>query len=321
MEKLICPKCKKNIENLNLNYKCDSCNLDFKFEDGILRFSKATIKDSQKEDVYEFWNTAPNESLSSKSELNTKEFFEESEKYRYQSIHKNLGIPFFKKAIQFEKYKNLKILEIGCGIGVDSIQFARAGNHMTLLDLTFESLKITKKRLENENLTAKYIEGDAENLPFASDSFDMVYSYGVIHHSPNTEVSVKEIFRVLKPGGQAIVMLYSKYSAMVYSNLLINEGIRQGYLFKYKSLQKVINHRTELQSAKEGNDPVLTRVFSKNAIRKMFSDFDKLTISTEYLTEGMLAQMRYLLIFVPKKLQSKLHRWLGWNHIIVAKKR
>ncbi len=320
MEKLICPQCKNILENANSNCKCNSCNLEFKFEEGILRFSKATIKNSKKEEVYEFWNTAPNESLSVKSELNTKEFFEESEEYRYQSIHKNFGIPFFKKAIQFEKYNDLKILEIGCGIGVDSIQFARQGNHMTLLDLTFESLKITKKRFENENLIAQYIEGDAENLPFESNSFDMVYSYGVIHHSPNTEISVKEIFRVLKPGGQAIVMLYSKYSAMVYSNLLINEGIRQGYLFKYKSLQKVINHRTELQSAKEGNEPVLTRVFSKSAIRKMFSDFDDITISTEYLTEGMLAQMRYLLVFVPKKIQLKLHRWLGWNHIIFAKK-
>jgi ubiquinone/menaquinone biosynthesis C-methylase UbiE len=212
------------------------------------------------------------------------------------------------------------MLEVGCGIGVDSIQFARAGNEMTLLDLTFESLKITKNRFEREGLKANYVEGDAENLPFQDSTFDMVYSYGVIHHSPNTEKSVSEIYRVLKPGGKAVIMLYSKYSAMVYSNLLINEGIRQGYLFKYKSLQKVINHRTELQSAKDGNEPVLTRVFSKKEIYKMFSSFENVKIDTQYLTLGMLAQLRYLLVFIPKNIKLKMHKWFGWNHIIFAVK-
>src|SRR5690606_19372236 len=104
-------------------------------------------------------------------------------------------------------------LEVGCGIGIDSIQFARAGNDLTLLDLTIESVSIARSRLESEGFTASYVSGDSENLPFADNQFDVVYSYGVIHHSPDTARSVSEIFRVLKPGGQAVVMLYNYFSA------------------------------------------------------------------------------------------------------------
>ena len=79
---------------------------------------------------------------------------------------------------------------------------------MTLLDLTIESLLITRERLKSEGFSANYVCGDAENLPLADNQFDVVYSYGVIHHSPDTAKSVREILRVLKKGGQAVVLLH-----------------------------------------------------------------------------------------------------------------
>lgn len=317
----ICPVCKTPVaKNAAGRFECQRCCIEFQSTNGIPRFEGRTIAGNKKEEVFRFWNTAPNESKSVDVPLNTSEFFAQTEYKRYHQLHQNLGTPFFKDAIGFDRYSGKKILEVGCGIGIDSIQFARAKNDLTLLDLTIESLSITRARLESEGYTANYVCGDSENLPFSDGQFDVVYSYGVIHHSPDTAQSVREILRVLKPGGEAIVMLYNYYSAMVFCQVLVNQGFRLGYFFKYWSLQELLNRRTELQSATDNNVPVLTQAFSRRQVRKMFKGFRDVAISTHYLTPGMLAQFRYLLKVIPKSIKSKLPGLIGWNHIIKARK-
>jgi ubiquinone/menaquinone biosynthesis C-methylase UbiE len=313
----ICPVCKSSLLQFQSgDVICDKCHRTYPVMDGIPRFETSTVGGTKKESVMKFWNAAPNESLSVGAPKDSNEFFFETENKRYNQLHRDLGKAFLKEAIGFENYSGRKILEIGCGIGMDSIQFARSGNELTLLDLSFESLKITRERLNVEGYNASFVGGDSENLPFSDDQFDVVYSYGVIHHSPDTAKSVKEIFRVLKSGGEAIVMLYNFYSGMVFCNILINEGLRKGYFFKYWSLQELLNRRTELQSAKEDNEPVLTQAFSKTEIRKMFNDFSSLSIETHYLTPGMLAQLRHLLKVMPGSIKRRLPGWIGWNNII-----
>ncbi len=317
---IICPRCKVLLGPMGSFDKCYSCEAAFAVESGIQRFEGATISGTKKAEVFNFWNTAPNESLSVAVPKDTRAFFFQTEDKRYNALHKDLGKPFFKEVIDFESYKGKKILEVGCGIGIDSIQFARAGNDLTLLDLTIESVSIARSRLESEGFSANYVSGDSENLPFADNQFDVVYSYGVIHHSPDTTRSVSEIFRVLKPGGQAVVMLYNYFSAMVFCQVLLNQGFRLGYFFKYWSLQELLNRRTELQSATESNEPVLTQAFSKREVRKMFREYNNVSISTHYLTPGMLAQFRYLLKVLPNWIKSRLPGLIGWNHIIKGSK-
>lgn len=315
-----CPNCQsENFDKTTDSLQCLNCNFKYIISDNVIRFSFATIKDNTKSEVFKFWNTAPNESLSVDDKIYSDSFFKNTEKQRYDQ-HKNFEIPFFKDVVGFENYKNENILEVGCGIGIDSIQFARSGNNLTLLDLTYNSLLLTKSRLENEGYNANYIEADSENLPFLKHSFDLVYSYGVIHHSPDTQKSIDEIYRVLKPKGEAIVMLYNYHSAMVYFNIFLNEGLRKRYLFKYKSFKELLNRRTELQSEKDDNLPVLTQAFSKKEVRHMFQKFQSVEIETHYITKGMFAQMRHLLPFIPTSIKSRLHKYFGWNHIIKVKK-
>ena len=107
----------------------------------------------------------------------------------------------------FATHAGESVLEIGPGLGTDHAQFARAGGKMVAIDLTSRHLELTRRRFELEKLATRPVRGDAEGLPFAAGAFDVVYSFGVLHHTPDTAGAVREIHRVLRPGGLAIVGL------------------------------------------------------------------------------------------------------------------
>jgi ubiquinone/menaquinone biosynthesis C-methylase UbiE len=112
---------------------------------------------------------------------------------------------------QFAKAKAKKVLEIGVGAGVDFLEWIRHGAHATGIDLTEAAIKLTRERLEaNDIKTHQYrlLAADGEKLPFHDHEFDMVYSWGVLHHTPDTTQAFKEGLRVLKPGGILKAMIY-----------------------------------------------------------------------------------------------------------------
>ena len=148
--------------------------------------------------------------------MNSRAYFEETESERFR-LHTDWDRPFMKEAIGYDQHTGKTMLEIGCGIGVDSIQWKRAGNHIVSLDYNFPSVEITRERFKNEKLDGRFLNGDAETLPFANEAFDLVYSFGVLHHTPNTQKTIDEVYRCLKPGGEAIIMLYYKWSALILS--------------------------------------------------------------------------------------------------------
>jgi len=129
-------------------------------------------------------------------------FFDEIERDRYA------WEPYIKPFARFERGRGLKVLEVGVGAGTDFINWVRQGAIATGVDLTPEGVALTRERLALEDLTAEVQVADAENLPFPDASFDLVYSYGVLHHSPDTRRAVREVHRVLKPGGTALIMVY-----------------------------------------------------------------------------------------------------------------
>ena len=104
---------------------------------------------------------------------------------------------------QFEQAKGLKVLEVGVGLGADHQQFAEAGADLFGIDLTERAVEHTRQRLATFGLTSHLAVGDAENLDFTDEPFDRVYSWGVLHHSPDTPKAISEVRRVLKRGGQA----------------------------------------------------------------------------------------------------------------------
>lgn len=160
------------------------------------------------QEVQEYWNEYINDIEVAFSEKGSKEFFDELEAYRYRKL------AYLPKVVSFPSYKGKKVLEIGCGVGIDSLQFARAGADLTAIDLAPNALKLAQQNLEVHGYSATFINANAESLEFPDNHFDVVYSNGVLHHTPRPQKGINEVYRVLKPGGEAIILLYKKNSWM-----------------------------------------------------------------------------------------------------------
>ncbi|MCP4659393.1 MAG: class I SAM-dependent methyltransferase [bacterium] len=120
--------------------------------------------------------------------------------------------PFLSDFARFDRYRGKSVLEVGVGLGADHQRFAEAGAILAGTDITRRAVTHTRRRFELLGLRSNLLSSDAENLPFRDQSFDLVYSWGVIHHTPDTAGAVAEIRRVLRPGGECKVMIYQKYS-------------------------------------------------------------------------------------------------------------
>jgi ubiquinone/menaquinone biosynthesis C-methylase UbiE len=162
-----------------------------------------------KSEVADFWNEA-----SCGEELYLKGFSKidyenhSSTRYRLEPEIISFG--------NFPDFKGLKTLEIGVGLGSDHQKLAEHGAILSGIDLTPRAINHTRRRFELMGLNSELQIADAENLPFGDNSFDAVYSWGVLHHSPETQKAVDEVFRVLKPGGFAKIMIYNKFSLIGY---------------------------------------------------------------------------------------------------------
>ena len=183
--------------------------------------------------------------------------------------------PYILSFANFKDSKHKKVLEIGVGLGADHQQFAEAGANLYGIDLTERAVENTKKRLSLFGLNSHLTVGDAELLDFEDNSFDIIYSWGVIHHSPNTQQAIKEIFRVLKPGGVANIMIYHKYSIVGYML-----WIRYAFLGlkPFTSLNDIYSKYLESPG---------TKAYTVKEARKLFVDFSSISFST-VLTHGDL---------------------------------
>lgn len=181
----------------------------------------------------------------------------------------------FDKIIPLDRLKDLKVLEIGCGMGLHTELIARAGASVVSIDISDASIAATARRMATRGLASDVRRMDAENLEFPEGSFDLVWSWGVIHHSARTGRIVREIHRVLKPGGEARVMVYNlegtpAYVAMVRSYLL-------GF-WKNKSLDECLWKSTDGYSARFYTSDLLQDLFytffSKVSVTKYGQDAD-----------------------------------------------
>jgi SAM-dependent methyltransferase len=124
--------------------------------------------------------------------------------------------PLIEEFAEFGTTAGRRVLEIGVGLGADHCRFAQAGAQLSGIDLTARAVAHTRQRLALFGLASTLSVGDAENLAFPSDTFDVVYAWGVLHHSPDTQKAISEVHRVLRPGGVAKVMIYHRWSLVGY---------------------------------------------------------------------------------------------------------
>jgi SAM-dependent methyltransferase len=156
--------------------------------------------------VQAFWNTEACDTQFITNYADKRDFFAKYRAFRYRS---EWHIPLFAR---FDEARDKSVLEIGCGNGADGAMFALHGARYTGVDLTEEAVEATRQHFAFLGLGGEFQCENAEQLGFADDSFDIVYSFGVLHHTPNPQRAVDEVHRVLRPGGSALVMLYHRHS-------------------------------------------------------------------------------------------------------------
>jgi ubiquinone/menaquinone biosynthesis C-methylase UbiE len=195
-----------------------------------------------KESVKNYWNQASCGTEFIKQKRFSREYFEAIETFRY-AIE-----PEIFSFAQFTRFHNKKVLEIGVGAGTDFIQWIRAGAQAYGIDLTQEAIDNVQHRLRTYNLCAKDIRvDDAENLSYPDNFFDLVYSWGVIHHSPDTNKCLYHIIRVTKPGGTIKLMVYNRHSLFAFYRYLIC-GLFKGKPFK--SFSSILSENQESSGTK-----------------------------------------------------------------------
>lgn len=186
------------------------------------------------------------------------------ERLRQQADLRYVLVPEIHPFAGFEEAKDKDVLEIGVGMGADHLEWAKAGpRSLTGVDLTHRAIEFTAERFSLEGYRSDLQTTNAEQLPFAPDSFDIVYSWGVLHHSAHPEVAIKEAYRVLRPGGTCKVMIYHKYSIIT---LML--WLRYG-LIPLKSFEEVIGDHMESPG---------THAYSLSEARVLFADFDAVTL-------------------------------------------
>ena len=182
---------------------------------GLCYVQHMTDTEELKTRVHDFWQAHPCGTKFAREEVGTRGFFEAVERHRYQT---EWHIP---EVVDFRRWRDKDVLEVGCGVGTDAINFAREGARYTGVDLTSASIDLVRRRFDFEGLEANLRVADAEALPFGDDSFDLIYSHGVLHHTPDTQRAIDQVHRVLRPGGTAMVMLYHKNSYNYRVNIMI----------------------------------------------------------------------------------------------------
>jgi SAM-dependent methyltransferase len=244
---------------------------------------------------------------------------------------------------RFAEWSGKDVLELGCGIATDGLQFVRAGARYTGMDFSPTALGLARECAEREGRAARFIHGSITELPFEDACFDLVYSNGVIHHIPQTKQIVSEMHRVLRPGGTAIVMVYHRgslnylVSIMVVRRLLaalllvpgiaarvawvtgerpeVLEGHRM--LLRQHGLRYLTDHRLFLSNNTDGPGNPLSKVFSRRAGSHLFGSFTDVRTMTRFLNLRAYPGGERL---STTALADRLARRWGWHLWIEATK-
>jgi len=222
--------------------------------------------------------------------------YEKRRKFRYELQD------YMHDAIGFDKYKGKNVLEIGVGGGLDLLEFCRFGAHGYGIDITNNAIKLAYDTAREAGKTIILSKASATSIPFDDSGFDLVYSFGVLHHIPDIEIALGEIKRALKPDGEVIAMLYNKDSLL--------------YAYSIYHLHKdngVPEEKLASQFSERIEGCPYTKVYSREEAISLFSKYFR----------NVEVKTYYNVVDTPEQRKVKLggyldHYGFGWHHIVKA---
>ena len=277
--------------------------------------TSASFQDTPITKVSEYWNSRPCNIRHSTKPVGTREYYDEVEARKY------FVEPHIPRFAEFDRWNGKKVLEIGCGIGTDTINFARAGAQVTAIDLTEQSLEVARQRAKVFGLEdrIRFLQANAERLSetVPVERYDLVYSFGVIHHTPDPSRVLDEIRKYVTAESTVKVMVYNRWSWKVLWILL---AYGKGRIWK---LDRLIADYSEAQTG----CPV-TYSYSRSEGRQWFENhgFHVTDIMVDHIFPYEIAeyvQYRYKVVWyfrwMPKRVFRALERALGWHLCLTAK--
>lgn len=288
-------------------------------------------------ETIEFWSSHQPGSKFAEAIPGTPEFFAEVEEQRYALE------PHIFEMARFDEWAGKDVLDVGCGIATDGVQFARAGARYVGIDASPVAVELARRRLELENLEGSIIQGKATELPFQADTFDLVWSHGVIHHIEATDVAVEEFHRVLRPGGIAVVMLYHHRSfnyvvtimcvrRMLAALLLFSRGtavasrmtgedraVLEAHrrLLRAHGLRYLTDRQLFLSNNTDGPGNPLSKVYTRDEAKDLFERFAQVKTHVRYLNTRLYPGGKR---FARSQIGRALSKRVGWHLYVRALK-
>jgi SAM-dependent methyltransferase len=246
--------------------------------------------------IQKYWNEHIHDLQIARHPVGTRDFFAELDAYRFDKLR------YLPRLVAFSEYRGRRLLEVGCGLGIDLVRFARGGAIVTGVDLATNAIDLARANFEQNDLTGDLRVMDGEKLSFADGSFDVVYAHGVLPYAADAAQLVQELHRVLRPGGEGIFMVYNRYSWLNLMSKLT---------------------RVEL----EHEDAPVLRKFSTREFKRLLSPFESIRMVAERfpvetrLHRGAKATL-YNRVFVRSfnRLPRALVRPLGWHIMAFGRK-
>jgi ubiquinone/menaquinone biosynthesis C-methylase UbiE len=265
--------------------------------------------DPAKAAAVEQWTADPCGSTEVEAEIGSPSYFANLDAMRHDYA------PWMDEVLGYAETSGLRVLDIGCGQGIDLVRYARAGAIVTGIDLTPRHAEIARAHLSSAGLEGTVVQGDAESLPFDSGSFDRVSSNGVLHHTPGIEPALKEANRVLKSGGEARIVLYNKSSLHYWLNQVLFSGLIKGGLRREGSMDGVLS--TGVEESSIGARP-LVNVYTPKQTREMLERAGFVDVRSEvahfHVDDAFL--YRRLAMLAPKlrdpRTLERVGRRAGW---------
>jgi len=276
-------------------------------------FGRNVFADRSVDDVRLFWNERPCNIRHSDKKIGTREYFDEVERRKYLV---EPHIPIF---AGFEQWKGKKVLEIGCGIGTDTINFARYGADITAVDISDVSLDLARKRSKIFNLEEKitFYKANAENLSevVPIEAYDLVYSFGVIHHTPSPEKAIAEARKYLNGDSIFKMMVYNRCSWKVGA-IIASYG-----KFKFWKLDELVARYSEAQTG----CPV-TYTYTRKSVKKLLAGMNIQKIFVGHIFPYKIEAYKdykyekpWYFNIIPNNIFRRLEKCLGWHLCVEAK--